>query len=64
MLTAAIGYFLEKDMNSISTVEGEGFKKIVQAFDKRYALPSRHHFSRMILPNVPTISRRSQESSV
>lgn len=51
-LTESIGYFLAKDMHAINTVEGEGFKKMIQAFDKRYALPSRHHFSRTVLPGM------------
>ncbi|KAL2081527.1 hypothetical protein ACEWY4_023380 [Coilia grayii] len=51
-LTAAVGYFLAKDMQPINTVEGEGFKRMLIAFDKRYALPSRHHFNRMVLPNM------------
>lgn len=49
-LTESIGYFLAKDMQAINAVEGEGFKKMVHEFDKRYALPSRHYFSRNVLP--------------
>lgn len=51
-LTAAIGYFLAKYMNTINTVEGQGFNKTVLAFDKRYGLPSGHHFSRTFLPHL------------
>ena len=39
-------------MHPISTVKGESFKKLVHTLDKRYALPSWHHFSRMVLPNM------------
>lgn len=52
LLTAANKYFLTKDMQPNSAVEGEGFRKMDHAFDKRYALPSRYHFSRIVLPNM------------
>ena len=55
-ITPAIGHFLAKDMHPINTVEGKGFKKLTHNLDKRYSLPSRHHFSRVVLPNM---SRRS-----
>nr|XP_055053943.1 E3 SUMO-protein ligase ZBED1-like [Misgurnus anguillicaudatus] len=37
-------------MCPISTVEDEGFKKLINTLDKRYALPSRHYFTRVALP--------------
>lgn len=37
-------------MCPISTVENEGFKKMINTLDKRYALPSRHYFTRVALP--------------
>lgn len=51
-LTESIGYFLAKDMQAINTVEGEGFKKMIRELDKRYALPSRHYFTRNVLPGM------------
>ena len=63
-ITAAIGYFLAKDMHPISTVEGEGFKNLMQTLDKRYALPSRHHFSRVVLPNMYDKCRKEVEEEV
>ncbi|KAK0141200.1 Zinc finger BED domain-containing protein 1 [Merluccius polli] len=41
-------------MQPISIVDSEGFKKMLHAFDKHYALPSRHYFSRVVLPNIRT----------
>ena len=35
---------------TISTVSNQGFKKLVNTLDKRYAMPSRHHFTRVVLP--------------
>ena len=62
-ITAAIGHFLAKDMQPISTVEGDAFKKLIHALDTRYALPSRHHFSRVVLPNM-YLQCREQVSNV
>ena len=39
-------------MRPTSTVDNAGFKKMVNTLDKRYALPSRHHFSRVALPDL------------
>ena len=60
---AAIGYFSAKDMHPMSAVEGEGFKKLIQTLDKRYALPSRHHLSRVVLPNMSQKCRVAKEVS-
>ncbi|XP_055053943.2 E3 SUMO-protein ligase ZBED1 [Misgurnus anguillicaudatus] len=49
-ITDAVSYFLAKDMCPISTVEDEGFKKLINTLHKRYALPSRHYFTRVALP--------------
>ncbi len=49
-ITDAVAHFLAKDMCPISTVENEGFKKMINTLDKRYALPSRHYFTRVALP--------------
>ena len=35
---------------SIYAVEKPGFKKLVEAFDSRYEIPSRSYFSRTALP--------------
>ena len=50
-------------MQPISTVEGDAFKKLIHALDTRYALPSRHHFSRVVLPNM-YLKCREQVSNV
>ncbi|KAK7891329.1 hypothetical protein WMY93_023292 [Mugilogobius chulae] len=37
-------------MCSINTVENSGFKHMMNTLDKRYSVPSRHHFTRSALP--------------
>ena len=49
-LTDSITHCIAKDCLPINIVEGVGFKKMIHAFDSRYELPSRNHFSRIALP--------------
>ena len=49
-LTKAITYWLAKDMHPTYSVEKAGFRKMIQKFNPRYELPSRHHFSRIAIP--------------
>ncbi|KAK0137902.1 Rootletin [Merluccius polli] len=49
-ITDAIAYMIAKDMCPICTVSDPGFNKLINTLDKRYVLPSRHHFSRIALP--------------
>lgn len=49
-ITDSVAYYLAKDMRPTSIVDNPGFKKMVNPLDKRYALPSRHHFSRVAMP--------------
>ncbi|XP_028300964.1 zinc finger BED domain-containing protein 1-like [Gouania willdenowi] len=41
---------IAKDMSPINTVNDPGFIKLMNTMDKRYVLPSSHHFSRIALP--------------
>ena len=49
-LTDSVTHYIAKDCLPVSVVEGSGFKKMIDAFDSRYELPSRNHFSRIALP--------------
>lgn len=51
-ITNAIAYCIGKDMLPISTVENEGFKKLIGVLDPRYELPGRKHFSLTALPQL------------
>ena len=41
---------IAKDMCPINTVSDLGFNKLINTLEKRYVLPSCHHFSRIALP--------------
>ena len=51
-LADAIKFFIAKDDQPLYTVEKDGFKRLVRAFDERYSIPSRSYFSRNALPNL------------
>lgn len=43
-ITAAISYFICKDMRPYSVVENEGFPEQLQTLELRYSVPSRQYF--------------------
>jgi len=49
-LTKSIAYCIPKDSLPLQTLEQPGFKNMLNAFDSRYEIPSRNHFSRAALP--------------
>ena len=48
--TNAVSYCIAKDMMPMSTVEKDGFKKLINVLDQRYNLPGRKYFSKTALP--------------
>ncbi|XP_035234690.1 zinc finger BED domain-containing protein 1-like [Anguilla anguilla] len=51
-ITSAITYCIAKDMMPISTVEKQGFKKLMSVIDAKYALPGRKYYSKKSLPQL------------
>uniref|UniRef100_A0A673CIH1 BED-type domain-containing protein n=1 Tax=Sphaeramia orbicularis TaxID=375764 RepID=A0A673CIH1_9TELE len=49
-ITESIVHYLAKGMCSANTSDNSGFRQMVNTLDKRYVLPSRHHFTRAALP--------------
>lgn len=49
-LTDAVAYFIAKDRQPISVVQGPGFKHMIKAFEPRYQVPHRKTFTEKILP--------------
>ena len=43
-------YCITKDCLPINVIKGACFKKMIYAFDSRYKISSRNHFSRIELP--------------
>ena len=51
-LTDAIGYFIAKDMQPVSVVQGAGFQYMVKQFEHRFQTPHRKSFRDGVLPSL------------
>lgn len=51
-LNRAIARYIAKDMQPFHTVERQGFREFVHAFDPKYELPSRKYFSTTEIPRL------------
>ena len=51
-LNHAIARYIAKDMQPFHTVERQGFREMVHAFDPKYELPSRNYFSTTEIPKL------------
>ena len=51
-LTRSATKFLAKDMLSISTVDKPGFRSMISRLNPRYDLPTRSHFSCIVIPGL------------
>ena len=63
-ITNAITYCIAKDMQPISTVEKQGFKKLIKILDPRYVLPGRKYFSHTALPKMYAECREKVEEAL
>ena len=63
-LTDSITHCIAKDCLPISVVEGVGFKKMIDAFDLRYELPSRNYCSRIALPALCTSVKQKVKQDI
>ena len=51
-LTESVAYFIGKDKQPISLVQGEGFKRMISCFEPRFQLPHRTKFMGCELHNL------------
>ena len=51
-LTDAVGYFIAKDMQPISVVQGTGFQYMLKRLEPRYQVPHRKTFMERVLPDL------------
>lgn len=63
-ITRAVSYFLAKEMMPLSTVEQDGFRKLVKVLDSRYELPGRKYFSKTALPQLYEECREKLENNL
>ena len=51
-ITKLIGKMICTDLEPYSVVEKKGFKSLVAFLEPKYHVPSRHHFSRTVVPQL------------
>uniref|UniRef100_A0A672JQE7 BED-type domain-containing protein n=1 Tax=Salarias fasciatus TaxID=181472 RepID=A0A672JQE7_SALFA len=51
-ITHSVIYYMCKDMRPLSTVEGDGFRFMMNTLEPRYTIPSRQHFTDVALPRL------------
>ncbi|KAK0137258.1 Zinc finger BED domain-containing protein 1 [Merluccius polli] len=51
-INKAMGVFIAKDMQPYAVVEDAGFQHMIKVLESRYNIPSRHHFSNTIIPEL------------
>ena len=51
-VTSSINYFIAKDMQPISIVEGAGFQHMLHCLEPRYEVPHRKTFTEKLLPSL------------
>ncbi|XP_065103982.2 E3 SUMO-protein ligase ZBED1-like [Paramisgurnus dabryanus] len=51
-ITRDIGVFIAADMRPFSVVENLGFRRLIRTLEPKYAIPSRTHFTRTVVPTL------------
>ena len=51
-ITESVAVFICKDLRPYSVVENEGFKKMVNTLEPRYAIPTRKHMTEVAVPKL------------
>jgi hypothetical protein len=64
VITSAVTNFIVKDMQALSLVERDSFKKLLQVMDPRYTLPGRKYFSQTAVPSMYNSARERLKSEL
>ena len=51
-ITRQIGIFIATDLRPYSVIENSGFRQLINTMEPRYQLPSRPHFSKVVVPQL------------
>ncbi len=51
-ITSTVSFLIVKDTMTLSTVEKDGFRKLIKVLDSRYKLPDKKYFSQTALPHL------------
>lgn len=51
-ITQSIGRFIASDLRPYSVVENAGFRGLLNVLEPRYQIPSRNHFTSVVIPSI------------
>lgn len=63
-ITSGVACFIAKDLRPYSVVENSGFRNLMKILEPRYDMPSRNHFTNMVIPAMYKTIRTEVESIV
>ena len=63
-LTDSVTHCLAKDMMPIYSVDKPGFRRMLERFDPKYALPTHKYFSKVAIPSLCVRTRETVTSEL
>ncbi|XP_052399237.1 E3 SUMO-protein ligase ZBED1-like [Carassius gibelio] len=63
-ITESIAYFICQDLRPYSVVENPGFRRMVNAMEPRYPIPTREHLTKVCIPGLYSQTRAHVKASL
>uniref|UniRef100_A0A087Y3Q6 Uncharacterized protein n=1 Tax=Poecilia formosa TaxID=48698 RepID=A0A087Y3Q6_POEFO len=63
-ITETIAYFIRQDLRSYSVVENAGFRRMVNAMEPRYQIPTREHLTKVCVPRLYAQTKAHVKASI
>ncbi|XP_037829561.1 E3 SUMO-protein ligase ZBED1-like [Kryptolebias marmoratus] len=63
-ITETIAYFICQDLRPYSVVENAGFRRMVNAMEPRYQIPTREHLTKVCVPRLYTQTKAHVKASL
>lgn len=63
-ITESISYFICQDLRPYSVVENAGFRRMVNAMEPRYLIPTREHLTKVCIPRLYTQTKALVKASL
>ena len=63
-ITRSIAEYIIHDMCPISTVEGVGFRRLINSMEPRYTIPSRKHFTETVFLKMYDVAKSNLQSKI
>ena len=63
-ITRSIAEYIICDMCTISTVEGVGFRRLINSIEPKYTIPSRKHFTETVILKMYDVAKSNLQSEI